>query len=69
MIKNEAVFIQPCHLFRHDYRVVEKLVVERPIPLPEVDPRAEIFALHAPDLSGIESLFWEYLLARFSCNL
>ena len=69
VIKNEAVFIQPCHLFRHDYRVLEKLVVERPIPLPEVDPRAEIYALHAPDLSGIERLFWEYLLARFSCNL
>lgn len=69
VIKNEAVFIQPCHLFRHDYRVLEKLVVERPIPLPEVDPRAEIFALHAPELSRIERLFWDYLLARFSCNL
>ena len=41
VIRNEAVFIQPCHLFRHDYRVLEKLVVERPIPLSEVDPRAE----------------------------
>ena len=69
VIKNEAVFIQPCHLFRHDYRVLEKLVVERPIPLTEVDPRAEIYALHAPALSGIEKLFWEYLLAQFSCNL
>ena len=69
VIRNEAVFIQPCHLFRHDYRVLEKLVVERPIPLSEVDPRAEIFALHAPELSGIERLFWDYLLARFSCNL
>lgn len=69
VIRNEAVFIQPCHLFRHNYRVQEKLVVERPIPLPDVDPRAEIFALRAPDVSGIERLFWDYLLARFSCNL
>ena len=69
VIRNEAVFIQPCHLFRHDYRVLEKLVVERPIPLSEVDPRAEIFALHAPELSGLERLFWDYLRARFSCNL
>lgn len=51
VIRNEAVFIQPCHLFRHDYRVLEKLVVERAIPLPDVDPRADIFALHAPGLS------------------
>ncbi len=69
VIRNEAVFIQPCHLFRHDYRVLEKLVVERAIPLPDVDPRADIFALHAPGLSEIERLFWEYLLARFSCHL
>ena len=69
MIRTEAVFIQPCHLFRHDYRVLEKLVVERAIPLPDVDPRADIFALHAPGLSEIERLFWEYLLARFSCHL
>lgn len=69
VIKNEAVFIQPCHLFRHDYRVMEKLIVERPIPLTEVDSRADVFALHAPELSSIEKLFWDYLIEQFSCNL
>lgn len=69
VIKNEAAFIQPCHLFRHDYRVMEKLIVERPIPLTEVDSRAEVFALHAPELSSIEQLFWDYLIEQFSCNL
>lgn len=69
VIKNEAVFIQPCHLFRHDYRVMEKLIMERPIPLTEVDSRADVFALHAPELSSIEQLFWNYLIEQFSCNL
>ena len=69
VIKNEAGFIQPCHLFRHDYRVMENLIVERPIPLPEVDSRAEVLALHAPDISPIEQLFWDYLIEQFSCNL
>lgn len=69
VIKNEAVFIQPCHMFRHDYRVMEKLIVEKNIPLTEVDARAEVFALHAPELSPIEQLFWDYLIENFSCNL
>lgn len=69
VIKNEAVFIQPCHLFRHDYRVMEKLIMERPIPLTEVDSRADVFALYAPELSSIEQLFWNYLIEQFSCNL
>lgn len=69
VIKNEAVFIQPFHMFRHDYRVMEKLLVEKNIPLTEVDPRAEVFALHVPDLSPIEQLFWDYLIENFSCNL
>ena len=69
VIKNEAVFIQPCHLFRHDYRVMEKLLVEKRIPLTEVDSRADVFALHAPELSPIEQLFWDYLIENFSCNL
>lgn len=69
VIRNEAVFIQPCHLFRHDYRVMEKLIVEKRIPLTEVDSRADIFALHAPALSSIEQMFWDYLIESFSCNL
>lgn len=69
VIRNEAVFIQPCHLFRHDYRVMEKLIVERAIPLTEVDRRAEVFALHAPELSSIEKLFWDYLIEQFTCNI
>lgn len=69
VIKNEAVFIQPCRLFRHDWRVLEKLVVERPLPLPQEDQLAQVFALHAPDLSTIERMFWDYLLASFSSQL
>lgn len=69
VIKNEAVFIQPCHLFRHDYRVMEKLLVEKRIPLTEVDSRADVFALHAPELSSIEQLFWDYIIENFSCKL
>ena len=48
---------------------MEKLIVERPIPLTEVDSRADVFALHAPDISPIEQLFWDYLIEQFSCNL
>lgn len=69
VIRNEAVFIQPYRLFRHDYRVSEKLLVERKIPLSQIDTRADIFALHAPGLSSIEQLFWDYLLEQFSCGL
>ncbi len=69
VIKNEAVFIQPCRLFRHDWRVLEKLVVERHLPLPQEDQRAQVFALHAPELSTIERMFWDYLLTSFSSQL
>ena len=69
MLRNEAVFIQAGHMFRHDYRVAKGMIVERKIPLPELDHSVPIAAIHTPDLSPAEKLLWEYLLAHFSEGL
>lgn len=65
VMKSIAVFIQPWHLFQSDYRVIEKLIVGKKIPINEIDPRAEIYALRGNSLSACETLFWDYLLANW----
>ncbi len=69
VLRNEAVFIQAGHMFRHDYRVAKGMIVERKIPLPELDHSVPIAAIHTPDLSPAEKLLWDYLLTHFSEGL
>lgn len=69
VLRNEAVFIQAGHMFRHDYRVTKGMMVEKAIPLPHMDHSAPIAAIRAPRLSPAERLLWDYLLAHFSTGL
>ena len=69
VLRNEAVFIQAGRMFRHDYRVAKGMMVEKEIPLPDIDHSAPIAAIRAPELSPAERLLWEYLLAHFAAGL
>ena len=69
VLRNEAVFIQAGRMFRRDYRVEKGMMVEREIPLPDIDHSAPIVAIRAPELSPAETLLWEYLIAHFSDGL
>ncbi len=69
VLRNEAVFIQAGHMFRHDYRVAKGMMVEKAIPIAEINHSAPIAAIRAPQLSPAEGLLWEYLLANFSSGL
>ena len=69
VLRNEAVFIQAGRMFRRDYRVEKGMMVEREIPLPDIDHSAPIVAIRVPELSPAELLLWEYLIAHFSDGL
>ncbi len=69
VLRNEAVFIQAGHMFRHDYRVAKGMMVEKEIPLPDIDHSAPIVAIRVPELSPAELLLWEYLIENFSNGL
>lgn len=66
VVRNEAAFIQPYRLFRHDYRVAKGDLTEKAIPLPQVDPSVPIAAICMPELSFPERLFWDYLIKNFT---
>lgn len=69
VLRNEAVFIQAGRMFRRDYRVEKGMMVEREIPLPDIDHNASIVAIRTPELSPAETLLWEYLIAHFADGL
>ncbi|MBR3881375.1 MAG: LysR family transcriptional regulator [Mailhella sp.] len=69
VMRNEAVFIQSYRLFCNDWRMQQRLVVDRPIPLPEVSSETGIYAYHSPELSEIEQLFWDFLIEEFPRHL
>ena len=69
VLRNEEVFIKAGRMFRHDYRVAKGMMVEKQIPLPDIDHSAPIAAIRAPELSPAERLLWEYLLAHFAAGL
>lgn len=69
VIRNEAVFIQACALFQQDYRVRKGMMVAKNIPLPDIDHTAPIVAIHTPEISLAERLFWEFLIENFSTGL
>lgn len=69
VLRNEAVFIQAGRMFRRDYRVEKGMMVEREIPLPDIDHSAPIVAIRVPELSPAETLLWEYLIAHFADGL
>lgn len=66
VVRNEAAFIQPYRLFRHDYRVAKGDLVAKKIPLPEVDPSVPVAAIRMPEQSFPERLFWDYLIGNFT---
>ncbi len=65
VVRNEAAFIQPYRLFRHDYLVMKGDLVAKKIPLPEVDPSVPIAAIRLPEQSFPQRLFWDYLIKNF----
>lgn len=69
VVRNEAAFIQPYRLFRHDYRVEKGDLVAKRIPLPDVDSSVPVAAIRLPEQSFPESLFWNYLIRNFANNL
>lgn len=69
VLRNEAVLILPCRLFRHDHLVAKGLLVEKHIPLTGFDFSAPITAIRIPSLSVPERLFWEFLIVHFTDNL
>lgn len=69
VIRNEAVFIQAGTMFQHDYRVRKGMMVAKSIPVKEIDHRAPIVAIRAPEISLAERLFWEFLIENFANNL
>ena len=54
---------------KETYRVEKGMMVEREIPLPDIDHSAPIVAIRVPELSPAELLLWEYLIAHFSDGL
>lgn len=69
VVRNEAAFIQPYRLFRHDYRVEKGDLVAKKIPLPDVDSSVPVAAIRLPEQSFPERLFWNYLIQNFANNL
>ncbi len=65
VIQNIAVFVQPRNLFKLDYRVKEKIIVEKEIPIPEIDSKCNIYAFSNRSRSRNEELFWDYLIENF----
>ena len=69
VLRNEAVVVFPCRLFRHDHLVAKGMLAEKKIPLPGMDLSAPVTAMCTPELSLAERLFWDYLIGNFAENL
>lgn len=64
-VTGEAVLIQPRKIFNIDYRVAKGDLVERDIPIEDVDNGFPITAILAPKLSRSEQKFWEFIRKNF----
>lgn len=68
VVRNEAVFITSSYFFKDDYRIKDHMIISRPIPVPDIHIKSEIFALCLPEMSAVETAFWEYLLQNFAID-
>lgn len=66
VIDGEAVFIQLFNKLMIDSLAYEESITTKAIPLRDLDHEASIIAVHAPDLTAEETVFWEYLLEHLN---
>ena len=65
VIRGDAVFISPACLFKQNWRVSEKQIFLREIPIAEINTEVEIYGFHLNEISRNEQLFWEFMVDGF----
>lgn len=65
VIRGDAVFISPACLFKQNWRVFEKQIFLREIPIAEINKEAEIYGFHLNEISRNEQLFWDFMVEGF----